>query len=505
MSAPKRFVAMCLRRLKSFAKDRSGNFTMVAAISIPTLFAAVAMAVDITNVVRMGTELQDANDTAVLYAARHFQTEDKLPTNGQAEKFIEANYEGDATNVMLSFDKKTNEFTLTSEASFKPYIMGMFNRGTETSYALSKATLGVSGILEFALALDTTESMKYEGRMDGLKAAARNFVTMLYDVKDQGGDVRGAIVPFSRYVNVGVSRRKESWMDVPADIDTRKTERQCTTNTPTIGWTNCRTVTWPAQTINHPAKPSSCWMNDGVRVCNSGSAAWTEYKPAGSTQKCDPIYGTSVTTCNNVTTGRLITWHGCVGSRDYPYNVTDVFQGRKFPGLLDVTCADELMTLSDNRSMLLSKINNLTPADNTYIPEGVMWGMRTLTAWAPFTDGRGPSSRNENSESATHEIRKALIIMTDGANTLSTQGAWHTGGDVALSDKYMLEACEEAKSQNLEVYTIAFGSSMTASIKALLDVCATDPEMSFVATDATALNEAFKDIADQLLAIRLTE
>jgi Flp pilus assembly protein TadG len=494
------------RRLNSFLKDRAGQFGMVAAIAFPTLFAGVAMAVDLTNLLRMGTELQDANDTAVLYAARYYQTEKKLPTIAETEAFIEANYNGDVINTKLSFDKETNDFILTSEASFKPLVMGFFQSGPETTSALSKATLGVAGILEFSLALDTTESMKFEGRMDGLKVAARNFVNMLYDVQDRGAEVKGAIVPFSRYVNVGISRRNAAWMNVPPDIDTRKTERECKTNRPRVGWTNCRTVTWPARVINHPAKPPSCWTTDGVRQCNGGSPAWTENRPAGSRQECDPVYGAEVTTCKNVTSGSLITWHGCVGSRDFPHNVSDeLFQGRKFPGLLDVTCSDELLPLTANRTVLLNKIDALTPRDNTYIPEGIMWGMRTLTAWAPFTEARGPSSPKSDTDADPHAIRKALIIMTDGANTLSPQGAWHTGGDVALADKHTLEACNEAKKQGLEVYTIAFGSSMSAGIKALLDACASEDDMSFVASDAAALNKAFKDIADKLLAIRLTQ
>ncbi|MGL4406672.1 MAG: hypothetical protein ACRCT6_12985, partial [Notoacmeibacter sp.] len=325
---------------------------------------------------------------------------------------------------------------------------------------------------------------------------------------------KGAIVPFARYVNVGVANRNQVWMDVPADVDTRTSVVKSKKETPIIGWKNCVTKFYGPQTINHPATNGWTEYKDGVPIVHPGKAAWTEFKPGGSWQQCDPIYGPERTVTWTENSGKLITWNGCVGSREYPYNLQDGYDNRKFPGLMDTWCSSELQPLTTVRSTLINKINSLGTSDNTYIPDGVMWGLRTLTNSMPFTEAKADNSN----QSQVQKDRKALIIMTDGANTLSpnlsTQSgknnmspnsAWHNGNDVTLANQYTLAACNEAKSKGMEVYTITFGDQVPMNIRELLEQCASKKDFSFHASNGTSLNEAFKDIADQLLSVRLSQ
>jgi hypothetical protein len=262
-------------------------------------------------------------------------------------------------------------------------------------------------------------------------------------------------------------------------------------------------VCWPAQTINHPAKPRSCWTEDGQQVCSGPHAAWTEYKSAGCRTQCDRWNTTTVQECKtNQTGGELRVWKGCVGSRDAPFNARDDFGGRKFPGLMNVDCAQEVLPLTDNRQALLNKINGLWPGDSTYIPEGIMWGARMLTATQPFTEAAGPSSN----QSQVHLNRKALIIMTDGMNTIQASGKWHNDtGNSSVPDALTLKACDEAKANGLEVYTVTFGNQVPVAVRDMLDKCASKKDYNFHASSNQALVNAFKDIADQLLSIRLTQ
>ena len=397
--------------------------------------------------------------------------------------------------------------TLTSTANSKPMLMTYFGFQNNKLDALSQANLGVNGALEFALALDTTESMLQDNRIGGLKVAANNFIDILYDMKDRGADVKGAVVPFARYVNVGVSRRNEIWMDVPRDIDNRSTKRVCRTERPVTGQINCRMVFTPAYVNNIPATPRTCRNVDGFEVCTPGQPARTENVAARNDRVCDNVYGAAVTTCRNETTGRLLTWKGCVSSRPYPLNVKDAFDGDKFPGVLDVTCASEIQPLSASRSVLTAKINGLVPIDDTYIPEGVMWGMRMLTKAQPFDEGR-PATSNAK------PVRKALVVMTDGKNTLSpvtrrnsnsANNIVHNGSDETMANQYTTESCNTAKAAGIEVYTISFGNQVPNNIRELLEACATTPQLYFHASNAAALNDAFNKIADELLSIRLTQ
>lgn len=499
---------------KRFAGDRRGNFSLIGVLAFPVVFSGVALSVDVMNHLRVRTDLQNANDTAVLYATRYYQEEKVVPNVAMVTKFITANYPYPVQNVTVAFDNAKNEMTVNSESVQKPMVMNYFGNHTGVVAAESKATLGVAGILEFALALDTTESMNYEGRIHGLKIAAKNFVDLLFDVKDRGADVKGAIVPFSRYVNVGIDRRNESWIDVPADIDTRKSEVKSKKETPIVSWTNCQTHTYGPQTIHHPATGGWTENRDGVSIFHPGSPAWTENRPGGSWQQCDPVYGSEQTVTWTETSGKLITWNGCVGSRDYPYNLKESYGSKKFSGLMDVTCASELQPLTNNRSLLLNKISSLSTSDNTYIPDGVMWGIRTLTNALPFNEAKP----DQPAGSMVKKDRKALVIMTDGANTLSPNpptksgknnmspnSSWHDDGVVSLADQYTVAACNEAKELGMEVYTITFGDQVPVNIRQLLENCASKRDFSFHASNSNALDKAFKDIADQLLSVRLSQ
>ena len=193
-----------------------------------------------------------------------------------------------------------------------------------------------------------------------------------------------------------------------------------------------------------------------------------------------------------------MTWQGYVGSRAYPLNVQDKTYSKKIPGLLDVVGSVELQTLTDDRMKLKNKIDELIPSGETYIPEGVIWGTRVLTKQAPFTEAKTTGKGGR-------PIRRALVVMTDGDNTLSPDGAFHTNKDEALADTYTAEACDEAKAQKLEVFTISFGTSIPNSMKDLLEACATLPTQYFHAANAAQLKLAFENIANEMLSVRLSQ
>jgi hypothetical protein len=200
-------------------------------------------------------------------------------------------------------------------------------------------------------------------------------------------------------------------------------------------------------------------------------------------------------------------------------NLKDQFDGDRFPGILGVNCASELLPLTSVRGTLNTRIDALTAANSTYVPDGVMWGMRLLTNAAPFEDGLPFPS--------TFDLRKALIVMTDGQNTIQplvngvaanvsfnrishvnspTSGSGMSTTTIStVPDNLTLQACTNAKAAGIEVYTIGFGSSITNSIRDLLKKCASKTEMYFDAADSSGLSIAFGKISNKLLAVRLVQ
>ena len=67
--------------------------------------------------------------------------------------------------------------------------------------------------MQVALALDTTGSMASDGKMPALKTATKELLTTLQTAAATNGDVRVAIVPFAKYVNVDPSNYNQTWLD----------------------------------------------------------------------------------------------------------------------------------------------------------------------------------------------------------------------------------------------------------------------------------------------------
>jgi hypothetical protein len=214
------------------------------------------------------------------------------------------------------------------------------------------------------------------------------------------------------------------------------------------------------------------------------------------------VWGDPVQVCNPYTNNYI--WRGCVGSRDAPLDVKDVgYAAKKVPGLLDDKCSAhntpvEILPLTTDKASVLAKIDDLTPRGETYIPAGLTWGLRVLSDNAPFTGGASYATVQ------AQQGVKALILMTDGANTISATYPEHNGSSAADANDNVEKLCDEIKHEKVEVYTIAFEVTDT-TIKNLLEDCATTPAKYFDATDSADLTEAFEQIADSLQELALTK
>jgi len=67
--------------------------------------------------------------------------------------------------------------------------------------------------LELALVLDNTGSMANHDKLVQLKAASHNLLTTLQTAAKQLGDVKVAIIPFDKIVNIGTGYAGQSWVD----------------------------------------------------------------------------------------------------------------------------------------------------------------------------------------------------------------------------------------------------------------------------------------------------
>lgn len=219
--------------------------------------------------------------------------------------------------------------------------------------------------------------------------------------------------------------------------------------------------------------------------------------------------------------------------------IEDVVAGREFsilkylniPGALrnpnvryheDSICPAPMTPLTHDVATLKADIDKLVHvrAGGTNIGEGLMWGWRSLSGDAPFPLPAGI---------AAPEMRKrVLVVMTDGENNVNETGGWNNtpfrtqytpynhAGSGRLSnvtnrstanthfDKRMEAACEAAKKDDIEIYTVLFRNVNLTRVWNLLRACATNDTYAFKANNSDSLMSTFRAIAQRMSSLYIS-
>ena len=144
------------------------------------------------------------------------------------------------------------------------------------------------------------------------------------------------------------------------------------------------------------------------------------------------------------------------------------------------------MPLSEDWTALNAKIDQMTPAGNTNVTIGLMWGWHSLTPNEPLAQGAAPAPDRD----------KVVVVLTDGTNT---QNRWWTSE--SQIDARTALACTNAKAANIKIYTVRVIDGNAA----LLKNCATKPSMYYEVSQASQLNAVFSSIAQNLANLRISK
>lgn len=165
--------------------------------------------------------------------------------------------------------------------------------------------------------------------------------------------------------------------------------------------------------------------------------------------------------------------------------------------------------LRNDQSSLLSLIEGLDAGGNTGLDIATMWGARALDpAWRGRLGGAFPERPVDYDDPSTI---KALIVMTDGAATAQIRNYWDEDDDewrnyamysAAQARANMAEACDEAETRGVDIYTIAFQLS-GATNRDLMLGCASRPE-NYHQVEDMDIAAAFSAIAADLNTLRLS-
>ncbi|MGV6820436.1 MAG: VWA domain-containing protein [Parvularcula sp.] len=464
--------------MKRFGRRADGNVAMMFAALVLPMVVACGLAVDMFRFNDYRADLREAADAGVLAAARAKTVDPSMTVSEMedvAKTHVLANLQSSdqytIESFKLAFDPATGDTSLDVRTSAPTMFMGVVGKKELSFDTNPKARVVPPRDLEVVLVLDNTYSMKGP-KLASLRTAAKDLVKTI--MPDGADNVKVGVVPFSQYVNVGVSRRHESWIDVPDDYTVNKGEK-CWNTYPDRKETNC---TYTPKTCSRTV--------DGV------------YEEWSCTRKkCDVDKGEPVEKCK--IKKKKYKFYGCVGSRDYPNDKFDAdFSVDPVPGLMNVSCAREITPMTDKRQKVTQAIDIMVHQGNrTYIPTGLTWGYRLISPGTPFDQGM--SYADMKSKDAV----KAIVLMTDGANTANARYPDHWGSKPDKADDLLEEMCDEVKDHDIVLYTVAFEVADT-SIRNLLKRCATTPDDYFDAKNSAALDDAFGSIALSLTELALT-
>lgn len=181
--------------------------------------------------------------------------------------------------------------------------------------------------------------------------------------------------------------------------------------------------------------------------------------------------------------------------------------------------ARQLDAMDDRNELVeyLKETNGFIADGATYHDLGMVWAGRMISPDGIF------ASRNATAPNG-EAISRHVVFMTDGVmfgnnRVYSPYGYewWDrrvtADGDqnenTARHEARFQAACRAVQNKNITVWTVAFGGAFTDAsgnpiVPQNLVDCAT-PGRSYVATDADELDKAFRDIAEKIADLRLTQ
>jgi Flp pilus assembly protein TadG len=467
----------------SYKSNIGGNVAMMFSFCVAAVIGTIGLAIDYSAATGKEQSLQSIIDAATLAASKSKETEEDALNEIVAAVIAQHNVEGWDVDYTLNIVNDTIQ--LEASVIYDTQLMGFVGRDQIPLNVKAASPISKRTPVRLSLVLDTTSSMQGANIVAARQAAN----AMMDDLEGLDSPVAVSLVPFGQYVNVGMSQASASWLDISRNGDVvTDCYDEYITITPQVCTPTGNMITRDV-------------VQDGVVT---GTQTYEQQNCTSAVRE---------PTGNEICTDRTYSWAGCVGSRNAPHNER-ARSAPRIPGILnlsgksDESCGSELRPLTTDLQSIKASITSLDTAGSTYLPSGIIWGWRTLQDQEPFVT---PASVKALVDDDASPVR-ALVIMTDGGNTLSQGGDGYYAGDERHRKTNEAEAnartaavCEAAKDDGLMIFTIGYRMGLDREdAKLLLEACASSTSNYFDASNASQLKKAFKDVAGQLDMARLS-
>lgn len=467
--------------IHKYWKQAKASMLATFAIVLPVVIGAAGVALDISEAYLVRQRLSAALDSSALAAAA-METEE-AEISARVADFFAANYPEDkiGTTYDLNTTVDGDNVTVSAKADFNTSFMHLFGYDKITVASRTTVTREVQG-LEVALVLDNTGSMSSNNNIDALRTASHNFVQIMFDRASDPEDIKIGLVPYSSSVRIGTYGFGEYPDGSPygggdsfivdengIDIDpSRYTTNYNARKTDSDNWYGCiieaNADGWDEAISNNDPYPLDV---------NDHAGPWEIYAYGDYQQSCTG-WG----------------WYRTCTNTGWDVNT---YPNRNCP-------RTQIVPLSSDEQGLYDAISTMQAGGYTYGNVGMEWGYRLLSPEAPFQEG----------QSWTNPAwRKAIIMMTDGNNTMEQNYSyyWRTDNhNIGVNDlnNRFAEVCTMLKDQGVLVYTVTFTSNINSSTKDYYRNCASSSAQYFDAPSQADLISVFETISKQLANLHIS-
>jgi len=462
--------------------DQSGSAIPLIAMGIFSMMSCIGAAIDMSRAQLVQARMSSALDNAGLAAAATASTTD---INSEANKYFNANfptnYMGTTLGTLVVTPNADNSvLKLSITGSVPTSFMKIVGYNNVAISASAEITRGSKG-LEVILVMDNTGSMDDPAgggvsKISAAKSAANSLVNILFGSNATVPNLYIGLVPFSQAVNIGTGHA--SWTTSTA------------LNWGTTSWSGC-----VESRSNGTLTPQYDITDDTPSTRLFKKYYW-------------PDDGSNNWITTTTSHGRTTTTYNISSSRG--------------PNLY---CPKAVTPMTSAKATIINSINAMTTDGNTHIDLGLVWGWRMIS---PKWRGLWGGEMNTNNLPLDYNsplMNKAIILMTDGDNTISNgkysaydypsngqlgsnpcPGGNCSNGITELNTR-TATVCSNIKANNsgVIIYTIALGTSISNGVKTMLQNCASKPEYYFNSPTTDDLASAFNQIGDSLANLRISK
>jgi len=471
----KNMLSNCRAHFARWLVNDAATVAMVFVFSMPVLFSAAGMAVDLAQAYNVKMRLSNAIDKAALAAGSTDGTTTQV--TDRINKFFAANYPAAALGAPSNLDVSLGNGTvsITATASVPTVFMSVMGQKTIEVSADTTVKREVAG-LEIVLVMDNTGSMADSAgggvsKISAAKTAANTLVSTLFGTGSNIPVLWMGVVPFSQAVDVGSDH---------------------------ASWTTSTTLNWG----------STSWM--GCVTAREGSNRDVTDDPP-SVALFDKYYSPCSSSTSNTWYGTNSSKNNCSSGSGVKYQTLSTSLGP------NRYCAQKVLPMTNKQADVTAAINSMQAVGSTMIDLGMAWGWRMIS---PRWRGLWGGVMNTNSlplDYNTPKMNKVVILMTDGDNSFDAGN--YTAYDVLSAGKLgttsnstanttlntrTANVCNSLKANNVIIYTIALGADLNTTSLNMLKACASKSSNYFQSPTTSSLQAAFTSIAAQLNSLHIT-